>query len=61
MTNPTAETILKAMVYHGLTVFSPTLNGVRDGTQWYARNSDGTMQGFGPTPAKAVEAAVDAA
>ena len=53
-----ADDVLRAIEHYQLSVFGPTPNGVREGTEWYACNDIRTKQGFGRTPAEAVETAV---
>ena len=53
-----AEEILRAIEHYGLTVFGPPRGKVAKGCEWHARDEAGDRQGWGSTPAEAVEAAV---
>ena len=52
------EQILRAMEHYGLTLFGPPRTGVPKNRRWHARDEECTRQGWGSTPAEAVEAAI---
>lgn len=56
----TADQVLRALVYHGLSLFAPAVPGQHPEALWHARDHSGRRQGFGPTPAEAVANALEA-